>query len=147
MAERTNTTEARLRIPVGAVIKISIDGERVLEWAGDADEIGRLRNRLLERLKSPEKIVQWAAGSVGFWHHHGEFLSGARFLSDDPDAQFERETLVFLVLNAPLTDETTLGSKVADYAAHAIIDVDLESVSPGEVGVKGRVTGPAQRDN
>jgi hypothetical protein len=62
MAERTNTTEARLRLPAGAVIKISIDGEKVLEWEGDADEIRRLRARMLEAHKSTEKIVQWGAG-------------------------------------------------------------------------------------
>jgi len=141
MAERTNTTEARLRLPAGAVIKISIDGEKVLEWEGDADEIRRLRARMLEAHKSTEKIVQWGAGSVAFWHRHRGFISG------DPVAQSEMETIVFLVLNSSLTDETTLGAKVADYAAHAMIDVNLESISPGEVRVKGRVIAPAQRDN
>jgi hypothetical protein len=79
--------------------------------------------------------------SVAFWHRHRGFISG------DPVAQSEMETIVFLVLNSSLTDETTLGAKVADYAAHAMIDVNLESISPGEVRVKGRVIAPAQRDN
>lgn len=124
-----------------AVIRVSVEGQRVLTWEGDENAIVRLFDEA-PRAARPRRPEQLAATSILHLHRYGRFIG-----EDSIGQRGEVMHIVWLVLNTPFDDPERPEARVADCAASSTIDVDFEIIERGgKPTVRGRVKGVTKLD-